>query len=323
MEVKIYKTNEIPNSLWEKIALGFQEAFNIPMTAKRMQNAFCVRNPLGYGYHAVAISDEGEVAGYNVFSPTFYKNGLKIVVGGSTFVRKKFRNNEFLFMEMVQALRKKVISEGFEVEVGVPNQNSRRFAEKILGLKYVGNLHYYILPLSISKCLHKPAFSFIDPITSFFFRLHILIQTGLSYLFNTKERKVKYCMEDDAESLKSRFKGPYSYYHNGKYEAYYRLVDEEGISTMYLMDFREEGVRTYRALVKALRHIEETVKPDAILYVGLLRLKQSALIKIPKHFVPKPLPFTCCVLDKKAKDKYKDIWEAKNWNFSLMNFDVR
>ena len=70
MEVKIYKTNEIPNSLWEKIALGFQEAFNIPMTAKRMQNAFCVRNPLGYGYHAIAMSDEGEVAGYNVFSTT-------------------------------------------------------------------------------------------------------------------------------------------------------------------------------------------------------------------------------------------------------------
>lgn len=28
-------------------------------------------------------------------------------------------------------------------------------------------------------------------------------------------------------------------------------------------------------------------------------------------------------VDKKKNDQYKDIWDANNWNFSLMNFDVR
>ena len=323
MEIKIYKTNEIPESLWEEIALGFQEAFNTPMTAQRIKSAFCVRNPLGYGYHAVALSDDGELAGYNVFSPTFYHGGLKVVVGGSTFVRQKFRSNEFLFMQMVRALRKQVIADGYDIEVGVPNHNSRRFAEKILGLKYVCDLNYYLLPLRISKCLHKKSLRFLDPLSILFCRLHLCLQGCFSWVSNSKEKEVKYRMQDDKESIEARFKGPYKHFYQGDVEAYYRIVDEDGINTAYLMDFREQGKRTTKALIKSVLYITQSEHPDAILYVGLLRLGQCVLFKVPKRFVPKVLPFTCCVLDKKKADQYKDIWDANNWNFSLMNFDVR
>lgn len=323
MEIKIYRTHEITEPLWEEIALGFQEAFNVPMTAQRMKSAFCVRNPLGYGYHAVAFSDDGELAGYNVFSPTFYHGGLKAVVGGSTFVRQKFRSNEFLFMQMVRALRKQVIADGYEIEVGVPNHNSRRFAEKILGLKYVCDLNYYILPLHISKCLHRKSLRFIDPLSNMFCRLHLCLQRCLSWMVNSTEKEVKYRMQDDPESIKARFNGPYGHFLQGNVEAYYRTVNEDGVNTVYLMDFREQGKRTTKALIKSVHHIAHTEHPDAILYVGLLRLRQCTLIKVPKRFVPKVLPFTCCVLDKKKVEKYKDIYDSNNWNFSLMNFDVR
>lgn len=323
MDIKIYRTHEIPESLWEEIASGFQEAFNLPMTAQRMKSAFCVRNPLGYGYHAVAFSDDGELAGYNVFSPTFYHGGLKVVVGGSTFVRQKFRSNEFLFMQLVRELRKQAIADGYDIEVGVPNHNSRRFAEKILGLKYVCDLNYYLLPLRISKCLHRKSLRFLDPLSNLFCRLHLCLQKSFSWIANASEKEVKYCMQDDKESIKSRFQGPYGHFLKGDMEAYYRISDEDGVKTAYLMDFREQGKRTRKALIQSVCYIIQTEHPDAILYVGLLRLKQCALFKVPKRFVPKTLPFTCCVLDKKKVDKYNDIYDSNNWNFSLMNFDVR
>lgn len=323
MEIRVYKTYEIPDDLWNKIAAGFQESFGIPTSADQMKRAFCVRNKLGYGYHVVAMNEDGELAGYNVFSPTFYKNDLKVVVGGSTYVRKKFRTNEFLFMQMVRALRKEVVKDGYEIEVGVPNHNSRRFAEKILGLKYVCDLDYYMLPLRLSKCIRKPVLAFMDPFIRILILIHLLLHQFILLFFNSKERETKYELLSDKSARESRFKGPYGFYQDGTIEFHYRMVNEDGIKTAYLMDFREREKRTLKSLFYSVRHIWRKEHPDAILFVGLLRLTQMILFRVPKRFVPKQLPFTCCVLDKKNKDKYADLYEKKNWNFSLMNFDVR
>lgn len=324
MEVKILKTYEITDDLWEKIAAGFRESFATDTTAERLKNAFCVHNKLGYGYHAVAISEEGEVAGYNVFSPSFYEGDINVVVSGSTYVRPKFRStNEFLFMDMMKALRKAVIKDGYQIEVGVPNHNSRDFAAKILKLKYIGDLDYYILPYKVSKCLNKPSLSLLDSVISGMLRCHLWLQSACAAIFNGKEEEVKYRLLTKDEDLRARFKGTYAHICKGNMEAYYRIVDEEGKKAAYLMDFRENGMRTAKSINFAVRTIIKTEQPDAVLFVGLLRLRQCSLFKVPKSYVPKPLPLTYYVLDKANKERYADMDDNSNWNFSLMNFDVR
>ena len=62
---------------------------------------------------------------------------------------------------------------------------------------------------------------------------------------------------------------------------------------------------------------------DAILFVGILRLFQLTLLRVPSRFIPKRLPFTYHVLEKSNIDAYADMADVCNWNFSLMNFDVR
>lgn len=89
------------------------------------------------------------------------------------------------------------------------------------------------------------------------------------------------------------------------------------------MDFRENGKRTSRALSFCLKEILKKDKADAILFVGFLDMKQSSLIKVPKRFVPKPLPFTFHVIDKKNKELVEIMKNRSAWDFSLMNFDVR
>lgn len=324
MEIKILKTFEISDSLWTQITKGFNESFGLDVSQGNMKEAFCIRNRNGYGYHAVALSDEGELMGYNVFSPVYYKNGLKTVVSGSTYVRPKFRTHEMLFMEMVNALRKAVISDGYEVEIGVPNHNSERFALKILKFKLVAELNYYILPFNVSRSLNKPGLKFLDGFVNALSRMHLVYQKLTAAVFNTKEKDVKYEIDLDDEYWKYRFSGDnYHEGHEGDFHAYWLPYAENGAKAVYLMDFREDKKRSYRALVRAINMITKQEQVDIILFVGFLQMKQHALLKCPKRFIPKRLPFTYYVLNKKEREKYEDMGDVRNWNFSLMNFDVR
>jgi len=323
MEVRVYKTYEVPEELWEPIAQGFVESFDRQATADDLRHSFCTRNVLGYGYHAVAIADNGEVAGYNVFSPTIYKNGLKVIVSGSTYVRPKYRKEAFLFMKMVNALRAEVIKDGFQVEVGVPNHNSRKFAAKVLGLKYVADLDYYMLPLTMSKCLKKSALRPLDPIVRLCVKGHIWAQSLFATIFNGKEKQAKYELVTDATSREARFPKKYQHISEGDFDSYYCMIDEDGIRTAYIMDFRQGELRTSKGLNYTVRQTIRREHPDAILFVGFLRLTQWSLLKVPYKFIPKHLPFTYCVLDKENKEQFADMDDARNWNFSLMNFDVR
>ena len=324
MELKVLKTFEISDDLWEQIALGFKESFSINVTPANMKESFCVRNKLGYGYHAIALSDDGELMGYNVFSPVYYKNGLKTIVSGSTYVRPKFRTHDMLFMDMIQALRKAVIADGFEVEVGVPNHNSERFALKILKCLPVAELNYYILPFNISRSMNKPKLRFADGVVRTLSMLHIICQLGISSIFNSKEKDVKYDLDYDDNYWKYRLgNGKYKEYHDGIFQAHWLPYKENGIKAVYLMDFREGDKRTYKSLVKALWRIYKQEDVDMILFVGFLHLKQLGLFKCPKKFVPKRLPLTYYVLNKSEREKFSDMQDTKNWNFSLINFDAR
>jgi len=324
MRIDILKTFEISENQWREIAVGFKESFNLEVSEKTIKDGFFIKNRLGYGYHALAYSDEGKLMGYNVFSPVFYKNNIKCAVSGSTFVKKEYRSNLLIFRDMMLALRKAVIDDGFDIEVGVPNANSRQYASKILKCKYICDLNYYILPLHPLKCLKQNTNSFIESFFSFFFIIHVYIQWLSSYVLNYREKDAKYEMEDSEESLSARFKGnKYKLYIEGNIHAYYLICDENGINTAYIMDFREGEKRTSFSLAMITKHIISEEKVDAILFVGLLKLNQFTLIKVPKRFIPKKLALTYYVLNKKDNWKYEGIESPGNWKFSLMSFDVR
>ncbi len=89
------------------------------------------------------------------------------------------------------------------------------------------------------------------------------------------------------------------------------------------MDFREKGKRTKRALAKAISFIIRKEKPDAILFVGFLKLRQHLLVKVPKMYEPKHLPLTYYILKGDEESLFSGIDKSNNWDFSLINFDVR
>ena len=323
--IQILKTFEIEDPLWERIVQGFNESFDRNVTVEAFKSGFCVSNQWGYAFHAIAFDDDtNDIMAFNTYTPTFYKDGVKMMVSGSTYVKPAYRKDIFLFYDLLSALRTKAKEEGFVAEIGIPNHNSRDYAKKLLKTRYVADLDYYILPRNFSIAIGKPSLQFLDGILRLFFNIHLLFQRALSSVFNSKEKNAKYSLITDEEFYRARFKSPsYSKYESGDYLGYYKMVDEEVKQVAYVFDFKCNGVRTRKALTKLVHHIYKNENPDAVLFVGFLRLRQFTLLKVPQKLIPKPLPLTYYILDKSRKEEFKDMDDKCNWSFGLMNFDVR
>lgn len=325
--IKIFKTDEITPELWDRIILGFNEAFGTKKNVRQLVN-FYKSNVFGYSFHAIKFSETGDIMGYNSFVPSLYEyNGktLKVVNSGGSFVLKEFRKDIFIFKELFDALLAYCKEMGYDLEVGVPNKNSFRYAIKINKSIYVGDLAYYILPVNISKIINKSGLKAFDFISRMLCRFWAYFNCGISYIINFKETLKPIRIKIDEPFLCSRFRDINKY--NSKIIRhgifFYRIYDENGIKTAYVMDFRENGEKTSRSLSKCIFNILKYEQVDAIIFVGTLNLLQSVMLKVPKRFVPQKLPLVFHLINPEQKELELDAKELCNWDFSLINFDVR
>lgn len=324
MEIIVKKTFEITDEEWGQIMEGYNESFDLHETIDTLKDGFCISNKLGYSYHCFAYSDSYILMGYTEFTPMDYKNNLRIAVGGRTYIRKEYRSDFLLFAKIVNELKKKCAQDGVCAVTAVPNHNSRDYAIRINRFIYVADLDYYILPLHPFAILHKDYMRSFDTIISAFAKGWISMKYYFSLFLNSKAREKQFQLETDEGFYKNRFKRDcYKNYFDGKFRYNYRHYNEDGVDAIYIMDFRENGQRTKKALNYCLKDILRKDKADAILFVGFLGLKQLSLFKTPKKFIPKPLPFTYYVIDKTNKRMIEEMNSKQAWDFSLMNFDVR
>ena len=317
-------THEISDELWSQIVDGFNESYGLHITANGLKHGWYVANPWGYAYHAIAMDADGELMAYNVFTPAQYENGLKVVVSGSTFVRKKFRKNVLLFASLIKALRKRCSDDGFDVEVGVPNHNSLDYHIKLNKVRMVKDLSYYVLPVILSKTAGKDLPGWVDTLWASLLKVHLSANVLWSRIANGAEKDRKYAIATDETFYRTRFqRSEYNCITVGGYRWVYRVYDEEGKRVAYLMDCRERGKKSYKALVTACRYICANERIDAILYVGFMHIKQCLMARLPDKMAPKRLPLTCYVLNQEKEQLFNDITDPDKWNFSLMSFDVR
>lgn len=321
-KIVILKTDELTENQWQQFTDGFNLVFEKDRTVEEMK-AIDRRNALGYAYHSFAINDEGMIMGHQGKVPTLYDENLIFVLGVDTYVLQEYRYIETLFMELYMPFKKYLMNEGVTGSIGVPNDNSRPFAIKLFKEEYIGDLNYYLLPLHVSKVLGKSWLKPIDWCWMLLVYLWMIIYSAIALVVNSKEKTSKYRMKVDDEFYRFRFSDEnYLKYIDEKYKYCYTDFEEEGgYKVAYLMDFREEGKRSAKSLMKAVRNILKQKNVDVIAFIGFLNLSQGMLIKLPTSFVPKRFTLYYSVYDKKLK--LEGIGDKKNWDFSLLNFDVR
>lgn len=323
-EIVILKTNEISDDIWEQIRHGYEVCFDSKESIEGFKQFFS-ESITGYSIHALKFTKDGKLMGHNYYQPRPYKlQGRDVIcaVSGGTFVLPEYRKDMFIFHDLIKALNKYGKEQGWLAQIGVPNENSFTYAIKINKEKHVGDLHYYLLPIHAGKILKKS--SFIDSLSGLYSRCIAKLAYYSSFLFNFKEKEALLRINDTEQFLNVRLANPeYRTVQKGDLTATYRLFDEDGIKTAYLIHVSQNGRRSNKALTYAVNEILKREKVDAILYIGTLNVKQFILTKVPKKFVPHQLPVMVSVFDKKDEQLKEVLSSLSNFDFGLLNFDVR
>ncbi len=328
MRIEVLKTHEIDKIYWLEIISEFNRAFN---TNKEIEElvAFYNCTPLGYSYHALVFEDQANrIIGYNALYPYVYldKQDEEILVGvsGGTFVIPEFRKEIFIFADMVKALWEFISKEGIIATIGVSNENSYQYARQFLDARLISYLPYYALPVRVFNVLKLRKVSFLNYFSRALSYILLLFNLLLSFFMNSLEKQSRFELKLDGDFYLKRFgSNNYKVICVKNIRTYYRTVLEKGVRTIYLFDFRENRERSYKAFVRSVRYIFIKEKPDIIIFIGKLRIKQYLLIKVPCRFEPQRLPLTFN-LTSPVFDKYlESMSDPNNWNFGLMNFDVR
>lgn len=325
MKISVLKSHELTDLDWKDLTTGFNESFDRDKKQNDLKTYY-KNNPFGYSYHAIVRDESGKIGGHTSVIPLTYtvdKEEFLFGLSGGSFILKKYRKDDFLFKDLYEAIRNYCIREKMAVIAGIPNHNSFKFFTKILGAKYLKDLKYYLLPVKPFRILNKKKFIYIDQLVWLPVFILVLLNQLLAFFFSIKEKNYPIHQKMDDDFIRYRFNEKYQIFKSNKTNGIYRIYDEKGISTAYIMDFRQNGRRTLRALAAILKHILLKEKVDAILFIGALKIKQMALFEIPKKMIPQRFPLTYDLLDKENVELSQILQSPENWDFGLMNFDVR
>jgi len=325
MKISVLKSNELTDLDWKDLTTGFNESFGRDKKENELKSYY-QNNPFGYSYHAVGRNESEDIVGHTSVVPQTYIAGNKEVLfglSGGSYILKEYRKYDLLFKELYETIQNHCKAEKMAVIVGIPNHNSFKFFTKILGAQYLKDLKYHLLPVKPFRILNKKKFTFIDPLVWLPVFILVLLNQLFAFLFLTKVKNYPIHQKLDDEFIRSRFNEKYQFFSGHRTNGIYRIYDEKGIKTAYIMDFRQNGNRTLLALTGIIKHILLNEKVDAILYIGTLKLNQLALFEIPPKMIPQRFPLTYDLLEKENPELRQLLLPPENWDFGLMNFDVR
>lgn len=325
-EITVKKTHEISEAEWTEITAGFNEEFKKGKTAAALIKYYKA-NICGYSYHGIAKTENGIIAGFSSIVPFKYSDaaGGEFLTGlsGGTFVKTAYRNDIFIFHDIYKALRKACVQDGITAVLGVPNKNSYKYLVKLLGFTFLYNLPYYVLPVSLSGVLSRKLPKPLNALYFVFVWLYTRMVNLFCVLYNPAEKKSTYTISLSPETSRLRFNEQYTSVAEKETSFTYRIYNERNMNIAYLFHFAQKGQRNARALSKAINYITSKEKIDLVIFVGKLDMPQCLLLKLPVKKQPQQLPLTIDILLPETDKRHVSFKEPANWNFGLMNFDVR
>jgi len=317
-EVIFLKTTGFDNQIWESYCKIFNQVFD-----KSFEKSYFIQKyqttVLGYSFHGLLFDEFHQVKGGVTIIPYIYlvnKEKRLIGLAVDAFIHPEFRSNAFILADMYSLASSEARKANLFGILSVPNSVAYPYWKNFVGWQDIGKLPYYALPLRLEKFMN---------ITS---SLRKITNTALSiwgkltiYFSFTRHRKIK--LLKNPSFLEHRL---YTWHHVIKDEStivILRTQHEERIKTTYILGCFDLHMNwSKRAYKKAIHFTICRIRPDIILFIGNLPFHQCTLFKVPHKKIPKVLPLTFDFLKEKNVGGL-DYLECKNWDFSLINYDVR
>jgi len=271
------------------------------------------------------VNEQNEVIGNCTIIPVEYFLGDRKTLFGLSvdiFIHESYRNNALALFELYTNIKTLIALDNVQLVMGVPNINAYNYWKHFIGWKDIGEISYYGLPIRIGNISNFSRYAnFISLLISFSW----LYTAGLvNSVLNFKKKKVFiYINRNNVVIEEQRYNAVHhSVILKNKTKFFYRISNEKGTITAYLIDFyNSHKVQTSRSLFQAVSYIISHEKIDLVVYIGQLKLFQWILFKIPKKLVPKNLYLMAENINLQVNDI--QLFNIKHWDFGLLNFDVR
>lgn len=317
MEILVKKTFEILDEEIIAIYDLFERVFGQKRDVTTFRENYS-NTPLGYSYHSILLSDDGEMVGFHSCMPFYYrKDGEQFMValGIDSMVKKEHRDF-FNFHDMIIRCQKRLKEDGCVLRIGFPNDNSYPVLKKGLKHRDIGKLTTYCMIRNVGAV--KQGLSRLNILSHCLSKLQYLCSfLSVGY----KQYEFKY-HKDRLTFDKVRYKwfgGHYERVNVKGSDIVYKVELYNGVNTAFLLDVWPLSRSAFEA---AVRHIyrKERKKIDMIIYVGMLPFTPISLLTVPHRFEPKHFNFTCKPL---VKDYFNDsLYDIRNWDVNLSSYDL-
>ena len=293
----------------------------IPVSDFRRQY---INTPLGYSFHSL-MEDGENVVGYFGAVPYTYscfgEQKLFCYIG-SLFILPEYRKDPFALYKLYTGAKQYLKENGISMVVSVPNHLSHPYFIHVLKWKEISTLPYYALPVRFGSVTRSSkVFNLFSVAAANACMVWESIRTSL---INSFERQAGIFLLPGEPLMEThRYAAGHVKIKMTHFSAFYKTENEEGIRTVYLIDFyNQNGLRDSRALHKAVKYIVRNERPDLVLFIGPLRMTQHSLFKIPKSKEPRSLNFCGEITDPENINEAL-VFNKDSWNFGLYNFDAR
>ncbi|MBC7629234.1 hypothetical protein [Ferruginibacter sp.] len=317
----VYKTNELSELQLASLVRNFNTVFEKDIKTVDLIRRY-VNNEKGFSYHSL-METECEVVGYFSAVPynySYFGREKIFCYLGNLFIMPGYRKDALAFFKMYRNAKELLIAEGVSLLMAVPNKNSYPYFIHALKWKEVSTLPYYALPVKVGTVLNK---KFLNVISEPFIKAQSIFNAVFTFASNSKEAVSDiFLVPKEPLMEQHRYSDAHRVIKKEKFSAFYRVIEEEGINTAYLIDFYNSiGKRDSYSLRKAVEYIIKNESPDLVLFIGELKMFQTILFRVPKNKEPRPLNFCVEILDKTGVNER--AYDVSSWNFGLYNFDVR
>lgn len=323
MEIKVCTTNEWNDKEWYTYQQSFNTVFEKDFNLNYFKHKYNTSLD-GHSYHALLLNNDQNVVGACSVIPFKYNKDLEIIKIGQAvdvFILEEFRTDPLMLRRMYFQLKTLLSVNAFIAVMAVPNALAYPYWKNIVKWKDVGDLNYWIFLIRVGNILKK--WSFLNKFSLTFSYFWLGFNAIMILIANNKEKHSLYELVTDEEFCINRYTKDHIKVIVRDIVFFYKIYDEKGVKTAYLIDAKQNGRLTYKALFKGVNYINRKTNADMVLYVGSMKLFQTLMIKVPKRFEPKKLPLTCDILKKEDVETYASMLKLEHWNFGLLNYDVR
>ena len=310
----VKKTNELTSKQQEEICDLFKKVFAKEMNLEQFKEKF-EKNIKGYSYHSLLLNDEDQIVGCYTCIPyeyNYFENKLLFGLSVDTMIQEEYRGSPFTLKKLANSVYDEMKNDGISFVFGFPNDNVYLVRKKILKWKDIGELKYYILPINIGAV--KSKFKYLNFASQLYSNVVNKLANSafksVGSLYSIEKKDIKEFRYDSSYKVSSF---EYGY-------IYYKIYEEEGVNVAYLIDVYPLNKQNIENAVKEIYNSNKN-NIDMIMYVGYLDFKLKNLIELPKKLEPKIVHMSGKILDAKKVDN--KIFDIKNWNVNLSNYDVR